>query len=193
VAGQLCLQRDEKMSSNIESTTKLGYAEYVCFPNDGFRHEVINGDHYMNPAPSTYHQTVSKRLQYQLYQQIELRDLGLLFDAPIDIQLSENDIVQPDLVVLLNAKKSIITPTKIKGVPDLLVEIISPSSLENDRVLKKSIYQRMGVAEYWIVDPFEHTVDQLVLVNGVYKSRPHTDQLCPVFVNGVVIELDKVW
>lgn len=181
------------MSSNIESTSKLGYSDYVCFPNDGFRHEVINGDHYMNPAPSTYHQTVSKRLQYHLYLQIELRGLGLVFDAPIDLQLSEYDIIQPDLVVLLNAKKKIITPSKIKGVPDLLVEIISPSSLENDRVLKKSLYQRTGVAEYWIVDPFEHTIDQLVLVNGVYENRPHTDRLCPSFVDGVEIQLNEVW
>ena len=181
------------MSSNIESSSKLGYSDYVCFPNDGFRHEVINGDHYMNPAPSTYHQTVSKRLQYQLYRQIELRGLGLVFYAPIDLQLSENDIVQPDLVVLLSAKQKIITPSKIKGVPDLLVEIISPSSLDNDRVLKKSLYQRAGVAEYWIVDPFEHTVDQLVLVNGAYESRAHSNQLCPTFVDGVAIDLSEVW
>jgi Uma2 family endonuclease len=90
----------------------------------------------MYPAPSTYHQTVSGRLQYQLYTQIELKKLGVVFYAPVDVQLSEFDIVQPDLVVVLEANR-IITPSKIKGTPDLLIEILSPSSIENDQVTTK--------------------------------------------------------
>src|SRR5262245_10741234 len=125
------------MTIGINSSVKLGYAHYVCFPDDGRRHEIIDGAHFVNPAPSTYHQTVSKRLQFQLYSQIERAGLGEVFNVPIDVQLSEHDIVQPDLVVVLKAKKTIITPTKIKGVPDLIVEIISVSSADNDRTLKK--------------------------------------------------------
>ena len=74
---------------------KLGYREYCCFPDDGWRHEIIDGDHVMTPAPSTSHQTVSKRLQHQLYMQVELAGLGLVFNAPVDVQLTEHDIVQP--------------------------------------------------------------------------------------------------
>ena len=122
------------MATGTEIKEKLGYAQYLTFPDDGNRHEIINGEHYMNAAPSTYHQTVSRRIQFQLYTQIELRGLGAVYDAPVDVQLSDNDIVQPDLVVVLNANRSIIIPAKIVGVPDMIVEIISPSSSENDRV-----------------------------------------------------------
>src|SRR5687767_4095928 len=115
------------MTLETKPSVKLGYAHYVCFPEDGRRHEIIDGDHYVNPAPSTYHQTVSKRLQYHLYSKIELQNLGLMFNAPCDVQLTDHDIVQPDLVVIVNAKRFIITPTKIKGTPDLIVEILSPS------------------------------------------------------------------
>ncbi|RLS82734.1 MAG: Uma2 family endonuclease, partial [Planctomycetota bacterium] len=107
---------------------KLGYREYCSFPDDGWRHEIIDGDHVMTPAPSTSHQTVSKRLQHQLYMQVELAGLGLVFNPPVDVQLTEHDIVQPDLVVVLKDRTRMITPTKINGVPDLVVEILSPST-----------------------------------------------------------------
>ena len=114
---------------------KLGYSEYCCFPDDGRRHEIIDGDHFTTPAPSTIHQTVSKRLQYQPYTQVELAGLGLVFNAPVDVQLTEHDIVQPDLVVVLKHgadgkdRTRRITPTKIDGVPDLVVD----DSLRLDR------------------------------------------------------------
>lgn len=181
------------MSSQTTSSGKLGYAHYVCFPDDGRRHEIINGDHFVNPAPSTYHQTVSKRLQYHLYSKIELQDLGLVFNAPIDVQLSEHDIVQPDLVVVLNAKKTIITPTKIKGTPDLIVEILSPSSQENDRTLKRELYQRSGVREYWIVDPFEHSLLQLVLRDNAYHQQPPTSEIRLTITDGIGIPLTEIW
>ncbi len=94
---------------------KLGYREYVCFPEDGRRHEIIDGEHVVNPAPDIYHQTLSRRIQFQLYTQIELRGLGQVFNAPTDLQLSDSDIVQPDLIIVLSRVRNIITPKKIKG------------------------------------------------------------------------------
>ena len=181
------------MSTSTHPSGKLGYAHYVCFPDDGLRHEIINGEHFVNPAPSTYHQTVSKRLQHQLYTQIELAGLGILFGAPYDVQLSEHDIVQPDLVIVLNAKKTIITPTKVKGIPDLMIEIISTSSVENDRTLKKSRYEIAGVPEYWIVDPFEHNLEQWVLRDAQYRLEPATNNVRPTIIDGVTIRLLEVW
>ena len=110
---------------------KLTYRDYVCFPDDGHRHEIIDGDHYMNPAPSTYHQAISRHLQFQLYTQIERRNLGSVIDAPVDVQLTEFDIVQSDLVVVLSGNR-IITPTKVKGVPDHLVEILPSHGADRD-------------------------------------------------------------
>jgi len=107
---------------------RLGYREYCSFPVDGLRHEIIDGSHFMTPAPSTRHQTVSKRLQYQIYTRVELAGLGVVFTAPVDVQLSDHDIVQPDLVVVLAEHSERITPTKLNGPPDLIVEILSPST-----------------------------------------------------------------
>ena len=161
------------MSVTKRPDLKLGYAEYVLYPDDGKRHEIIDGDHYMNPAPSTYHQTVSKRLQHHLYTKIELAGLGAVFYAPIDVQLSDHDIVQPDLVVLLKSTKAHVTPTKINGAPDLLIEILSPSTADNDRHLKRRVYERSGVTEYWIVDPAEPSVTQLALRDAAYEEIAH--------------------
>ena len=139
----------------------------------GRRHEIIDGDHYLNPAPATYHQRLSGRIHFQLYEQIDLPRIGEVYCAPTDVQLTDHDIVQPDLIVVLNERKAIITPTKIKGVPDLVVEILSESMIKNDRVLKKELYERVGIPEYWIVDLEEHLVDQFVLTRRGHDSKRH--------------------
>jgi Uma2 family endonuclease len=181
------------LASPVHPPAKLGYREYCCFPDDGRRHEIIDGDHYVNPAPSTYHQTVSRRLQHQLYTQIELTGRGVVYNAPVDVQLTDHDIIQPDLVVVLTSRMQMITPTKIKGVPDLIVEILSPSTASNDATLKKQLYERVGVAEYWIVDPDNHTVEQLVLADGRYERRPAADAIPLSILEGVAVRLADVW
>ncbi len=173
---------------------KLTYREYVCFPEDGRRHEVISGEHVVNPAPDTYHQTLSRRIQFQLYSQIEQKGLGQVFDAPTDLQLSDHDIVQPDLIVVLRHVPNIITPKKIKGVPDLLVEILSESSANNDRVLKKELYRRSAVPEYWIVDPDDHSIMQFVLQGSEYVLiGRQTTSITPRTINDVQVDLTQVW
>ncbi|MBC7965493.1 MAG: Uma2 family endonuclease, partial [Fuerstia sp.] len=137
-----------------KSPTKLTYNEYVLFPDDGNRHEIIDGRHYMNAAPVPRHQAISRHIQFQLYQQVELTRLGQVIDSPIDLQLSDFDVVQPDLVVVL-AGNRIITQTRIRGVPDLVIEILSPSNRKHDTELKKRLYEQFAVPEYWIVDPDE--------------------------------------
>jgi Uma2 family endonuclease len=182
------------MSSETQLKGKLGYPEYVCFPDDGRRHEVIDGEHIVNPAPYTYHQTLSRRIQFQLYTQIELRGLGVVFDAPTDLQLSGVDIVQPDLIVVLNHKRTIITPTKIKGVPDLVVEILSPSSVHNDQVLKKELYRKSAIPEYWVVVPDDHVIEQYVLRGEVYDLVDrHSDRITVQVLDNVRVNLSEVW
>lgn len=182
------------MSTTPEPDLRLGYAEYVLLPNDGNRHEIIDGDHYMTPAPSTYHQTVSKRLQYFLYTQIELAGVGTVFSAPIDVQLSPHDIVQPDLIVLANDTRARVTPTKILGAPELVVEILSLSSIDNDLHLKRRIYERSAVAEYWIIDPFENRVTCLWLVDSKYEEQPTPETELKIrAMPRVVIPLEKIW
>ncbi|MCR9295077.1 MAG: Uma2 family endonuclease [bacterium] len=181
------------MSAANEPDLKLGYAEYVLFPDDGLRHEIVDGDHYMNPAPSTYHQTISKRLQHQLYTKIELANLGVVFYAPINVQLSEHDIVQPDLVVLLKEARARVSTTKIDGAPDLLIEILSPSTADRDIHLKRRVYERSGVTEYWIVDPAEQSILQLNLRANRYQADTQRDNLRLAILPQVLVDLTMVW
>lgn len=181
------------MSIETARSKKLTYADYVQIPEDGCQHEIIDGEHYVNPAPNTNHQAVSRRLQFLLYTQIEQTKRGVVINAPYDIQLSEHDILQPDLVVVLGHRQHIITPTKIKGTPDVVIEILSPSSESRDRRIKRDRYQKAGVPEYWIVDPIEHTVEQLILRDGVYQPLPASDVLQLTVLDGVIVRLEEVW
>jgi Uma2 family endonuclease len=181
------------MSTIAPEGQKWTYEDYAKLPEDGLRHEIIDGEHFVNPSPSTQHQHVSKRLQYQLYTKIELAGLGVLYDAPIDVQLSEFDIVQPDIVIILNENVRKITPTKIKVAPHLVVEILSPSTSGTDRTIKKDLYERSGVVEYWIVDPFEQQVDQWVLREGKYLLAPRAKLVQLSFVSDVEVDFDTVW
>lgn len=140
------------------SSTKYTYEDYVLLPDDGRRKEIIDGELYVTPSPVTKHQAVSRNLEFLL--QLHLRDhpLGRLFDAPFDVILSDVDIVQPDIIYVSNERAGIITDKNIRGVPDLLVEIISESSRGTDEVIKRKLYERFGVPEYWIVDPVVETV-----------------------------------
>ena len=179
--------------AKVTKSTLWDYDSYAAIPFDGKRHEIIGGDHFVNPAPNLYHQEVSRHIQFQLYTAIELKELGVVIDAPVDLQLSEHDIVQPDLVIVTRQQKHILTPTKIKGVPDLVVEILSPSNPNHDLKTKLSLYARCGVPEYWIVCPQEHRVTQLVLDGEIYKENFETDSITMVVPPHVTVNLRKVW
>ena len=174
--------------------TKLTYAEYQCFPADGRRHELIDGAHVVNPAPGTYHQTLSRRIQFQLYVQVELCGLGQVFNAPTDLQLSPHDIVQPDLILVLEPRQRIITPSRIQGVPDLVVEILSESSVALDRKKKRELYARSGVPEYWIVDPEKRVLEQHLLAGDRYElAASHREEVVFRGLPEVCVDLTEVW
>ncbi|NJO81929.1 MAG: Uma2 family endonuclease [Blastochloris sp.] len=144
----------------------------VCaLPDDGTRYEVIAGVLYMAPAPGTNHQATSARLVTYLVTHIEFAGLGRVFAAPIDVELAPDTVVQPDIIVILSTHQSIITPSRIVGAPDLVVEIASPSTAGYDRREKQDAYAAAGVSEYWIVDPHAQTVEVLHLDRNVYRSR----------------------
>jgi Uma2 family endonuclease len=179
---------------DTETVNKLwDYAAYAAIPDDGLRHEIIEGEHFVSPAPSLYHQEVSRHIQFQLYQAIEIPKLGFVIDAPVDVQLGANDIVQPDLVVILAAHRSIMTPTKVKGVPDLVIEVLSASNANQDLVRKRQLYQARGVKEYWIVDPFEHQILQLILRGQEYVEQILSDSITMHSPPHVTVDLKRVW
>jgi Uma2 family endonuclease len=173
--------------------TLWDYEAYAAIASDGRRHEIIGGDHFVNPAPNLYHQEVSRHIQFQLYTEIELKELGVVMNAPVDVQLSDHDIVQPDLVIVTRQRKHILTPTKVKGVPDLVVEILSQSNPNHDLKTKRNLYQRCGLPEYWIVNPDEHQVLQLILVDGVYTENIETESITMVVPPHIRVDLTRVW
>ena len=125
----------------------------------------------MTPAPGTGHQSVSARLVTFLVTHVEFAGLGRVFAAPVDVELAPDTVVQPDIVVVLSANLDRITPSRIIGAPDLVVEILSPGTAGYDRREKQDAYARSGVGEYWIVDPGAQTVELLTLDQGGYRSH----------------------
>jgi Uma2 family endonuclease len=173
--------------------TVWDYAAYALIPNDGNRHEVIAGEHFVNAAPNIYHQEVSGRLYFQLYSTITLANLGTVLFAPVDVELTEHDVIQPDLVVIRKSRREILVPTRVRGTPDLVVEILSPSNLEYDLTTKRQLYERCGVPEYWIVDPIEHKAIHLLLRNGVYQETVCLDEITFDLPPVIRVELNLIW
>ncbi len=147
------------------------YADYARLPDDGQRYEVLDGVLYMTPAPGTEHQGVSARLVTFLMLHVELQGQGRVFAAPTDVELAPGFVVQPDVLVISAARLHLITPSRISGPPDLVVEVTSPGTAGYDRREKQDAYARAGAPEYWIVDPHAQTVEVLVLEEGSYRSQ----------------------
>ena len=148
---------------------KLTYEDYLLFPDDGDRHEILNGDHYVTPAPVPKHQRVSMNLSLGLGTFIRQHNLGDLLAAPIDVVLSDNDLVQPDLLFISRRRAAIITDKNIQGAPDLAIEILSDPTHLRDEQLKRRRYEELGVQEYWLVDRFHGTVRVLRRNSGRFE------------------------
>jgi Uma2 family endonuclease len=148
---------------------KLTYEDYLLFPDDGRRHELIGGEHYVSPSPTKKHQRASANLQRNLGLFIFENRLGFLYSAPFDVILSEEDVVQPDLIFVSTQRSSIERDHGIVGAPDLLVEILSESNRKTDEITKRKLYEWAGVLEYWVVDPVLETVKVYRLNGGVYE------------------------
>ena len=136
----------------------LTYEDYVELPNDGKRYEVLDGELYVTPAPSTRHQKVLGKLFFHLTAHLQGRDLGEVLLAPCDVLLATHDIVQPDLLFVARERAALIEPANVKGAPDLLVEVLSPTTRRTDERTKRDRYRATGVAEYWLVDPELETI-----------------------------------
>ena len=122
------------------------------------RLELIDGELFVTPSPTPLHQYVSGRLEFLFRKKVLELGYGLVFDAPLDVHLAKNTIVQPDLIIVLPDRRPIVTAARVDGAPSLAVEILSPSPSAYDRVTKRNLYARYGVPEYWLVDTEARTV-----------------------------------
>ena len=177
---------------------KLTYEDFVQFPDDGKRHELIDGEHYLTPAPNTKHQTISLRLTVLIGSWLEGNPIGRLFHAPFDVVFSMFDVVEPDLLYLSNARAAeALTPQHVRGVPELVMEIGSPSTRKRDETIKRRLYERAGVSEYWVVDPDLDTVrvyrrEGETFARVVELSADAGDVLTTPLLPGLQIQLQRV-
>ena len=147
----------------------LTYEDYASLPDDE-RCELINGELLSMPSPKEIHQAMSGTLFLSVGAFVRATKLGKVYFAPFDVLLSDADIVQPDLIFISNARSRIITEDNIRGAPDLVVEILSPSTADYDRTVKRDLYARHGVSEFWLVDLEARTVTVLILGADGYDA-----------------------
>jgi Uma2 family endonuclease len=145
------------------------YKDYLLIDDDK-RYEVIRGGLIMVPAPFTTHQKTSINLVSIINKYVKEKGRGKFFYAPTDVVLSEDVVVQPDILFISKERLEIIEEPAIMGSPDLIVEIVSPSSASYDTVEKRDIYEEYGVKEYWLVFPQEKAIEVLTLEEGIYRE-----------------------
>ncbi len=142
---------------------KLTYKDLQAMPNDGKRYELIDGEVYMTPSPSWRHQEILGNIYIALRTFVEERDLGKVSLAPLDVVFDQRNALQPDLLFVRKDRLSVIQHGHIEGPPDLVIEVLSPSTASYDRDTKIQVYARSGVYEIWFVEPESRTVDILNL------------------------------
>lgn len=157
------------MLPKIQSKRLWTYDEMVAeLPETNQPIELWDGELITSPTPTPSHQTIVGSFYRALHQFVHRKKAGKVFPSPLDVVLSQHRTVQPDVLFISNANRKIIQD-RIRGVPDLVYEVISPGTWKRDRVEKKSLYEQVGVAEYWIVDPESHTIEVFVLNKESYQ------------------------
>jgi Uma2 family endonuclease len=134
--------------------TRLTYDDFLRIPDDGKRHEIIDGEHYVTPSPNLRHQKLVGRLFLSIGNFLaEHPEQGEVFLSPLDVVLSYHDVVEPDLLFVASGQARILTPQNVQGPPALVVEVMSKGTRKRDATIKRRLFERTGVREYWLVDP----------------------------------------
>jgi Uma2 family endonuclease len=176
----------------------MTYQDLLALPDDGLRHELIDGEHFVTPSPVSKHQIVLGNLHRLIGVHTHATKCGVTLFAPYDIVFTEYDVVEPDLMYFSKARYAeVVTEKNAQGPPDLVVEILSLGTRRRDETLKRRLYERMQVPEYWIVDPAAESIRVHVLADGAYRSkrmsRSEGGSLSSPLLHGLVISLDDVF
>jgi len=136
----------------------LTYADYLKI-DDGQRYELLEGELALTPSPGFSHQYMAANIEALLRAYVEKNDLGLVLFAPFDVVPADDVVLQPDVLYLSRERFPLLTENCLKGMPDLVAEVLSPTSGRRDRLRKSRLYLRYGVREYWVADPVAETVE----------------------------------
>jgi Uma2 family endonuclease len=147
------------------------YDDLVELPDDGKRYEIIAGELHLSPSPNRAHQRLVRRLVVLMDRFVEANGLGEVMLSPFDVVLAPDDVLVPDLLFVQRERSDVLTAWAVEGAPDLVVEVLSPSTASIDRGKKRERYARYGVPEYWILDPRKRTLNIYSLAGGQYVPR----------------------
>ena len=174
---------------------KFTVKDYMSLPGDK-RYQLLDGEMILAPSPTTRHQTIAQHLNLALQEFVASGSLGRLWFAPLDVVLSAHDVAQPDILFVSNERSSIVTDANIQGAPDLVVEILSPGTVDFDRGYKQALYGRHGVREYWLGDPDAETVEILTLgEQGLTPVATYRggEKLASPLLEGMSLELEQIF
>jgi Uma2 family endonuclease len=172
----------------------LTYEDYLRMPV-GQRYELVEGEIRMVPTPSARHQEVSVNIERALYRAMDSR-LGRVYHAPLEVLLDEHVLMQPDIMFITESRLRIVKGPYVGGAPDLVVEILSPTTEDLDRIAKRRIYSRYGVQEYWIVDVDRKTVEVNRSQDGqlrVVETLGTMDVLKSPLLSGINIRVEDLF
>jgi len=165
-------------------------------PDDGNRYEVIDGELYVTPPPGWSHQFGLTNLLGLVWNVVRERNLGYVVTAPTGVVLDPESGVEPDMLFIARERAHIISERGVEGAPDLVVEVLSPSTRGRDRGVKMRKYASAGIPHYWIVDPRRHMLEPYRLVNGEYEligTYGAGDVFRPELFPGLEIPIDELW
>ena len=171
------------------------YADYARLP-EGAPYQLIGGQLIMTSSPIPYHQEVLRKLGFKILVFLEKKNLGHLYYAPLDVYFSDSDVYQPDIIFIKKEREEIIGDTKIDGAPDMVIEILSPSTAYYDLRNKFRTYEQADVNEYWIVDPGHKRIE--VYENkgkkfNVYMEAEGEGKISSKVLEGFSIKLSEVF
>jgi Uma2 family endonuclease len=179
---------------------RLTYEEFQDLPREevGIRQmELIDGEVFVTPAPRTAHQRAVARLLRRLADFVEKNNMGEIFIAPYDVVFSKWTVLEPDLLFIRKERSAIVTDANVQGPPDLVIEVLSPSTRRHDRERKLRVYEEAGVPELWYVDPEERTVDILTLGAtrryDVVTKLAGTDAVVSSVLSGLHLTADDIF
>ena len=139
--------------------TKMTYDQFCLLPEDRKRHELMDGELFVTPAPNPKHQEIVGELYSLLSAFVKANALGKVYIAPVDVVFDEHTTLEPDILFIRQARRGIVGEDAIHGAPELVVEVLSPSTFYHDLRRKMAVYAQFGVQEYWIIDPEKQTIE----------------------------------
>ncbi len=179
----------------IEKKNLYTLEDYLRLP-EGAPYQLIKGVLVMSPSPSPVHQEILKSIGVRLVTWVEPRGLGKVYFAPIDVYFTNQDVYQPDIIFISKDRLEIIGDKRIDGPGDLIIEILSPATAYYDLRIKKDVYEKSGVKEYWIVDPLEKIIEVHVNEDGrfrLHQSVRVAGEVVSVLVEGFKIDLKEIF